>query len=704
MSRFSNAKSLVIASLALCQPIFAQSTRIAKTQAALSIVSVSPAKNSATSLPSAIISATFSDSVSFATLTHSSFIVTGSITGRHQGQISLDITGKIASFTPASSFLYGEKIQVTLTSGVSSSITGSLSGGYTWMFQTKTQYGSGKYGLSPSSPVAIGISYGLAAGDFDKDGFTDIAATDSAHNTVNVLVNNRHGGFYPPKAYPVGTGPEAIVAADVDGDGSVDLIVADYGSDSISVLKNDGSGSFGAAVSSAVGLNPSALAVTDFNNDGNIDIAVTVFSTNVLVVLVNDGNGSFSVHQTFGVGTGPSGVAIADFNGDGMPDVAVTNKGSKSLTIVRNVGGSLSADTTYLLSTSALANGLAVFDFDKDGTPDIAIAGTGSTGTNTQSISIYLNAYNGVPPGRFNTGFPAIDVGAIPFSLYGNDFNSDGATDLAVANSATNVTVYLNKGIAAPTALDIPAVRNSKAIVGVDFSGKGVVDLVFSSADGKLRVLRDSVLSGLSPSIASSASTLNFGTTKDSVTTNVVFYSSVLATRIDSVQVTAPYSISTQVLPKNLNPYDSLVMTIVFKPTAGIHYPGSLKVFSSSSTPSIITVPLLGNGDPSLAVAKSGEKIPRSFGLEQNYPNPFNPSTTISYQVAAMSQVRLRVFDLTGRCVATLVNGVEIPGERTVEWQAGNFASGIYFYRLDVVSMDNVKTLYTSTRKLLLLK
>jgi hypothetical protein len=692
------------AGLLFCQPIVAQSTRIAKTQTGLSVVSVSPAKYSATALPTTVITATMTDSVTAATLTNSTFIVSGSITGRHQGQIALDASGKIVSFSPASKFLFGEKIEVTLTSGISSPLTGALSGGYTWVFQTKTQYGSGKYGLSPSSPVFLGTVYGLAAGDFDKDGFADIAATDSAHSAVNVLINNRHGGFYPSKVYAVGTGPEAIVSADVNGDGSTDLVIADYGSDSITVLKNNGAGLFGTPISYAVGTNPSALAIADVENNGNLDIVVAVSGTNSIVVLKNDGTGSFSIHQTTTVGAGPSGVALADFNGDGMMDLAVVNKTSSSLTLLNNTSGILVLDTTYAFSPSALPYGLISFDFDKNGTPDLAIAnGAG------KSISIYLNGYNGVPPGRFNTSFPAISIGAVPYALYGNDFDVDGDVDLAVANSASNVTVITNNGDpnnggSLPTSKDVPAMKASKAIVGVDFSGLGIMDLVVSSADGKLRILRDSVLSGLSPSIAPSATSLNFGTTKDSVTTNVVFYSSALATRIDSIQVTVPYSISTQAVQKNFNPYDSLGLSIVFKPTAGILYSGSLKVFASTSAPSIITIPLSGNGDPSLAVEKSDVKIPQSFGLEQNYPNPFNPSTTINYQLAATSNVTLKVYDITGREVATILNKDEIAGAYSVTWDATRFASGIYLCKITATSQSNRRMHFEQTRKMLLLK
>lgn len=80
--------------------------------------------------------------------------------------------------------------------------------------------------------------------------------------------------------------------------------------------------------------------------------------------------------------------------------------------------------------------------------------------------------------------------------------------------------------------------------------------------------------------------------------------------------------------------------------------------------------------------------LPLSFAFHQNYPNPFNPSTTITYTVPGSVGTRhvlsLKVFDLLGRCVATLVDGEETPGRKSVRFNAAGFASGIYYYSLRV--------------------
>ncbi len=89
--------------------------------------------------------------------------------------------------------------------------------------------------------------------------------------------------------------------------------------------------------------------------------------------------------------------------------------------------------------------------------------------------------------------------------------------------------------------------------------------------------------------------------------------------------------------------------------------------------------------------------VPETFELYQNYPNPFNPSTTINYQLPMDSHVTLKVYDILGREVATLVNEKENAGNYSVKFDGSRLASGVYFYRLTAGN-------FMSTKKLLMLK
>jgi hypothetical protein len=104
-----------------------------------------------------------------------------------------------------------------------------------------------------------------------------------------------------------------------------------------------------------------------------------------------------------------------------------------------------------------------------------------------------------------------------------------------------------------------------------------------------------------------------------------------------------------------------------------------------------------------LAMVQEENQLPSAFVLKQNYPNPFNPTTTISYSLPYRSNVRIVVTNTLGQQVATLENGDREAGIHEVEWQA-NYASGIYFYRIEAVSTSNSKSRFVQVKKMLLLK
>ncbi|MBN8569672.1 MAG: T9SS type A sorting domain-containing protein [Ignavibacteria bacterium] len=83
--------------------------------------------------------------------------------------------------------------------------------------------------------------------------------------------------------------------------------------------------------------------------------------------------------------------------------------------------------------------------------------------------------------------------------------------------------------------------------------------------------------------------------------------------------------------------------------------------------------------------------IPEKFELSQNYPNPFNPTTKINFAVPKQSFVSIKVFDVTGREVANLVNDMKAPGYHTVDFNASSFASGVYFYRIEAADFKDTK-------------
>ncbi len=96
--------------------------------------------------------------------------------------------------------------------------------------------------------------------------------------------------------------------------------------------------------------------------------------------------------------------------------------------------------------------------------------------------------------------------------------------------------------------------------------------------------------------------------------------------------------------------------------------------------------------------------VPREFRLDQNFPNPFNPSTTIQFAVPRTADVTVKLFDLLGREVATLVDEEFASGEYKLLFEAGELASGVYFYRIVGKTTSGTAERFVSTKKLMLLK
>ncbi len=103
----------------------------------------------------------------------------------------------------------------------------------------------------------------------------------------------------------------------------------------------------------------------------------------------------------------------------------------------------------------------------------------------------------------------------------------------------------------------------------------------------------------------------------------------------------------------------------------------------------------------------SSEKHPiggvKKYGLSQNYPNPFNPATKISYSLAVNSNVSLKIYDMTGREVASLVNTIQLNGVHSAEFNASALASGVYIYKLEAIPLDG-SAAYREIKKMILIK
>lgn len=110
-----------------------------------------------------------------------------------------------------------------------------------------------------------------------------------------------------------------------------------------------------------------------------------------------------------------------------------------------------------------------------------------------------------------------------------------------------------------------------------------------------------------------------------------------------------------------------------------------------------------GDDNP-IGIQNHNTGIPKTFSLAQNYPNPFNPSTNISYSLPSSANVSIKVYDILGKEVATLVNQKQNAGSYSITFSANNLGSGVYFYKITAAPVGGQAGTFTDIKKMILVK
>jgi hypothetical protein len=269
----------------------------------------------------------------------------------------------------------------------------------------------------------------LAAGDFNHDGWLDLAAASAA--SVSVYLNVQ-GTLQPGVIYPVGAEARSIVAVDLNRDGFLDLVTENATSRTLSVLINRGDGTFAAAVdypSGTAGYH--SLKSGDFNGDKIPDLVCGAES-----LLFFQGVGDGSLLPAVVVGDQPQGeLAVANLVLNGTPDVAEAAFYAGGVTPFLSSGSGFVAGSTMAASVSTPSNlqDLVAADLNGDGIPDLAVATRARSGDDIGSVGILLGKGDG-------TFWPWSDVplGTGVSSLAMADLDGDGRGELLFANG----TIY----------------------------------------------------------------------------------------------------------------------------------------------------------------------------------------------------------------------------------------------------------------------
>lgn len=169
----------------------------------------------------------------------------------------------------------------------------------------------------------------------------------------------------------------------------------------------------------------------------------------------------------------------------------------------------------------------------------------------------------------------------------------------------------------------------------------------------------------------------------------------VLITAANFKDAITPFSVDLSALPWDGT--STYFLTNLIDGTVKEILPAQRSVYSLSLNEFEAKIFYYGLDSVTVDVSDEGNVIVKQFKLFQNYPNPFNPSTKIKYQIPTQEKVLIKIYDVLGREVKTLVNEIKSAGIHEIEFNASSFASGVYFYR---ISAGN----YADIKKIILLK
>jgi hypothetical protein len=524
-----------------------------------------------------------------------------------------------------------------------------------------------------------GDTYGVAWADYDGDDDDDMYLVNSG--SANRLLRNDGGGtFTDVTAGPLGDTGHGRGAsfADYDQDGDLDIYLCNTSGEANKLLRNDG-GSFTDVTSGPLGDtgNSEGAAWADYDFDGDLDIYV-VNNGSANSLLENMGGGTFadaSVSPINDAGSGYSATWV-DYDSDGDPDIYLVNDGSNRL--FRNDGAGFTDVTASPLNDGGNGRGAAWADYDNDGDLDLYLTNRGSANKLFRNDGLGFTDVTSGPLGDTGNGTGA---------AWG-DGDNDGDLDIYLADDGGGNKILRNRGggdFQDATVVPLGDGGNGKAVAWADFDGDGLVDIYVANTGGGNLLFHNeyqpanhwlqvklvgttSNTSGIGSRVRvvtgplSQTREIGAGSGYCSQNSMVVAFGLLDAAVVDTLEITWPTGMV----------WDTVMVAADQRLTFAEYDISSL------------------TGETGTAGA---------FSLHACRPNPFDETTSIRYTLGDRATVRIRVYDVAGRGVRTLVDSeAQGPGEHSVAWDGKNekgarVSSGIYFYRLEAGSFKATRSM-----------
>jgi hypothetical protein len=536
----------------------------------------------------------------------------------------------------------------------------------------------------PSNPVVTDVasSGGGSWADVDGDGDLDLFVPNGNVERQDdaLYLNDGAGGFIRAPAGPVtADGGPSIggTFADVNKDGYLDLFVTNRENAGNVFYLGGAGGTFTPVTSGDIAADrasSNSSSWVDVDTDGDLDLFVVNFTAEDFLYL-NDGAPGYTFTRnrtvTFLGAAAESSIpgAWADVDNDRDPDLFVGNAGAEHDYLYRNEGAL--AFTRTVLADGRATLGASWGDYDNDGDLDLFAANFLG-----QDNLLYRNSG---PPGYtlapIAAGPVTGDGGRSVGSGWG-DYDNDGDLDLFVANDRQNNFLYTNSGPPAYTFTKVitgPVVEDGGASFGAawgDLDNDGDLDLFVANQANQANFLyRNDTAGGAWLSVNGLASPA----TRTALGARVKVKATIRGVPVWQMrELAAQTGYNSQNLTLHFGLGDATRID-----TLRVEWPaGTDDVFTNVAVNQIV---YLAEGAPfpgTRVAAESAPALPAAFALAQNYPNPFGAAaTTLGYTLAHPARVALRVYDVHGRTVKVLFDGLQAAGLHAATWD-GTDAGG----------------------------
>ena len=535
-------------------------------------------------------------------------------------------------------------------------------------------------------------SKGGCWGDFDNDGDPDLFIPNgkrfpsSTTNDKNQLfLNHGDGSFSEVTSGPVvqdDGNSTGCTCGDYDNDGDLDLYVTNLGPNFL--YANDGNGTFTRITQGEVvtdDLPSTAAAWGDFDLAGDLDLFVANGQDQKNSLYLNNGNGHFAKADPSNIVVSEksfsTGCNWVDYDADGDPDLFVTNANNQRNFLYRNLGNGAFAKITAgpLVTENFVSRGASWGDYDHDGDQDVFVADSSS-----QAGNLYTNNGNGT--------FSKLSRGDLTRNLSSSgsswgDFDNDGDLDLVGAGNLLSINLgaspgifwrILGQGVFSMSTSD-------PSVTWIDYDGDGQLDAFVARNGFTNKLYRNDGGNNNWLKVRCQGTLSNRSAIGAKVRAKAL---------IDGNPVWQLVEISAQTgrgghghleAHFGLGLAQAVDSLLIYWPAGGVD------VLTGVAVNQVLTV----TESDLTSVDEISGQAPTTFKLAQNYPNPFNPETTIECVLPAQPSdrvhVTLRIYNLQGQVVRTLIDEQKSPGHHRVVWdgknEAGvNISSGVYLYTI----------------------